>query len=197
MKTLVQSQEDITNSTEKKSSNDKCCGIYGLKNKINNKWYVGQSINLPRRINEYKLLQCRGQPKIYSALKKYGFDGFDVVILEHCDRDKLNDRETHWILHHDSMGNGYNLSTGGSGGRIVSNETREKQRRVMTGRKLSKEHKVNIGASLRGRARPEEIRKNLIQKTADYNYIKDHPELWTPEFREKYIASRRKKLKLT
>ena len=41
MKTLVQSQEDITNSTEKKSSNDKCCGIskksgiYKIINKIN------------------------------------------------------------------------------------------------------------------------------------------------------------------
>jgi group I intron endonuclease len=186
---------DITKSTSKKSEKKTCCGIYGLRNKINGKWYVGQSVNLPRRINEYNKLKCRKQPKIYSALKKYGIGGFDIITLEHCDIDKLNERETHWILHYDSMKNGYNLTTGGDSN-ITSNEIKEKRRKSMMGRKLSVEHKIKISNALKGRKKPEEFKKNLKEKTADYNYLKDHPELWTPDFKEKYIASRRKKLKL-
>lgn len=55
MKTLAQSQEDTINVTEKKSSNDKCCGIYKksgiykIVNKINQHYYVGRSNNFQSR----------------------------------------------------------------------------------------------------------------------------------------------------
>lgn len=64
---------DITKSTSKKSEKKTCCGIYGLKNKINNKWYVGQSaVSIEGRWGEYKRLQCHNQPKLLNALIKYG-----------------------------------------------------------------------------------------------------------------------------
>lgn len=33
---------NIINETEPKFSQNKCCGIYGLKNKITNKWYMAK-----------------------------------------------------------------------------------------------------------------------------------------------------------
>lgn len=118
-----QSQEDITKETEKKCLNDKCSdiGIYGLKNKITGKWYVGQSItSIKNRWDEYRRVQCYNQPKLINALRKYGYDAFEKVLLEECaaDQSVLNDREDYWIKHYDSVENGYNCRYGGANGKF-------------------------------------------------------------------------------
>lgn len=51
--------------------------------------YVGQSWNFNSRISNYRKYKCSDQPKIYYALKKYGFDSFEVEILDYCfDQDQ-------------------------------------------------------------------------------------------------------------
>jgi hypothetical protein len=53
-------QNDITKETENQSVKKECVGIYGLKNKTNGKWYVGQSaVSIAGRWNEYKLFRCK------------------------------------------------------------------------------------------------------------------------------------------
>ena len=47
-------------------------GIYKIINP-KGKIYIGQSIDIDRRFNEYKKLQCNQSKKIYYSLKKYGF----------------------------------------------------------------------------------------------------------------------------
>ena len=121
MKAYEQSQEDTMKETEKKFSNAKCSGIYGLRNKVNNKWYVGQSaVSIENRWNEYKRLQCYNQPKLLNALTKYGIDNFDKIILEECSGDQklLDKREDYWIRHYDSVENGYNCRYGGANGKM-------------------------------------------------------------------------------
>lgn len=134
--------QNITNGTEKRSAENVCCGIYGLRNKINNKWYVGQSIDIHDRWHlGYELMHCKGQPKIYRALKKYGYDNFDKVIIEECENVDwiLDYRETHWIRELDSIKNGYNLKEGGAAGKM-SEETRKKIAAARTGKHWSDEH---------------------------------------------------------
>lgn len=122
-------QNDTTISTENKSSTERCVvtGIYGLKNKSNEKWYVGQSNDIYSRWETaYKKLRCRGQRKIYNALILYGYDNFDKVILERCTANELNGRELYWSTRLDSINNGYNIrQCGGSHGKL-SDETRKR-----------------------------------------------------------------------
>jgi len=111
-------------------------GIYGLKCRLTDKWYIGQSVNITKTWHtRYELLHCKNQPKILHALLKYGYEKFDKVILEECSEERLNSRECYWSSVYDSINNGYNTrECGGSRGRH-SLETRQKMREKATGRK--------------------------------------------------------------
>lgn len=142
-------RNDTTIKTKKKSLKDRCVGIYGLKNKTTNKWYIGQSRDVFCRLSKYKNLNCKRQHKIYNALNKYGFSDFDFILIETCelDQDVLNERESYWINFYNSVENGYNLKSGGSNIKY-SKDSIEKMRLLKIGRARSKETSEKISRSL-------------------------------------------------
>lgn len=92
----------------RKSKNFSC--IYLWKNLINGKVYIGQTQNFYKRMCQYK----NGNDKdrvIGKALNKYGFDNFDISIIEECPIDKLGEREQYWMDYYHSydVGVGYNI----------------------------------------------------------------------------------------
>lgn len=82
-------------------------GIYRITNRMNNKHYIGQSVNIQRRLTEH----CRRQEQyVDKVIKKYGMDSFDFVVIEECLPEELNQREDYWIKQYNSIiPNGYNL----------------------------------------------------------------------------------------
>lgn len=53
---------------------------------------------------------------IIRAISKYGADNFKFRVIEECDDDKVNERETYWIEKLEAYGkNGYNITLGGDG----------------------------------------------------------------------------------
>lgn len=158
----------------------KISGIYGLRNMMNNKWYIGQSTDINRRLKNYGNLSCKSQPKIYNAIVKYGYQNFEKVILEQCDPDVhiLNEKEPIWIKKYNSMENGYNLRAGGdSGGRpseetckkisksntgkTTSNVSKERMRVAKLGKKLTIEHVENISKGNTGKTRTQEFCEHM------------------------------------
>ena len=128
----------------------KISGIYCLIHKESLKCYIGQSINIDFRKKKYKYISCDGQPYIYRALKKYGFNAFDFEIIEECAQEDLNSREIFWIKFYDSLNNGYNCREGGIQGKM-SEESKSKMsvtRRAKIKNGLSEEEKKNILAGL-------------------------------------------------
>lgn len=125
---------------ERRAEKPTVSGIYGLRCKTTNKWYVGQSVNIIKTWHQrYELLHCKGQPKILRALLKYGYDDFDKVILEECVESDLNVRESHWSGVYNSVNAGYNTrECGGSRGKH-SIETKRKMREKGIGRKHTAE----------------------------------------------------------
>nr|ATI20588.1 GIY-YIG endonuclease [Ophiognomonia clavigignenti-juglandacearum] len=75
-------------------------GIYMWTNKLNDKKYVGSSVDLRRRLLEYynvnRLLTEKSMP-IYVALLKYGYHNFTLTILDFCDMDSLMSREKYFF----------------------------------------------------------------------------------------------------
>jgi len=55
--------------------------VYVHINKINNKKYVGQSVNLKARW-ESNGYYYRDSPYFYAAIQKYGWDNFEHIILK-------------------------------------------------------------------------------------------------------------------
>lgn len=141
------------------------------------KSYVGQTINIKRRLCNYKRCDCKRQLKLYNALKKYGFENFKVVVLEECDRSELNEIESFYINYFGTILNGYNINDCGSYSRMtdlgknkvsmsntkrkVSDKTRLKMSQSQTGRTMSEETKIKIGSSNKGRKVSDDIKYKL------------------------------------
>lgn len=100
-------------------------GIYCIRNKINGKEYVGQSININKRIYEHKK-KALDYPEdlshnsiLHQAIRKYGRENFEVSILEECSVDLLDEREKYYIKSKNTLAkNGYNILSGGQANRL-------------------------------------------------------------------------------
>jgi group I intron endonuclease len=200
--------QDTINETEKEYSRSVCCGIYGLRNKINNKWYIGQTVQPFRdRWMVYKRLHCYHQPKLLAALTKYGYNNFEKIILELCPRDEniLNTKETYWITDKDSVNNGYNIiaigGTCGMLGKSHTEETKIKMSNAKRGKPFSDSHKKGIsnGWVLR-RLRPdggipESARKKISASHMGKSLSEEHKEKLrvpkSPEHRRKIADANR------
>ena len=90
-------------------------GIYKITNKINNKIYIGQSIDIERRWWEHKH-DDNHNSLIHLAIKKYGEKNFTFEIIEECNQNQLDEREQYWIKTYNSFEEGYNLTRGGNSG---------------------------------------------------------------------------------
>lgn len=96
-------------------------GIYKIINLINNKIYIGQSINIELRIREHKLRAFRGDSKsnkeyykaLYKDFREFGLENFSFEIEEECNIENLNEREIYYINYYNSQKDGYNRTNGG------------------------------------------------------------------------------------
>ena len=95
------------------------CGIYIIKNDINDKVYIGQSINIHKRIQEhFWKSECSKDVSynsaLHAAIRKYGKEHFYYEVLEECDASQLDEREKEYIKQYNSISpNGYNILSGG------------------------------------------------------------------------------------
>lgn len=104
-------------------------GIYKITNNVNGKVYIGETRKLLKRENQYKFLGCKGQPKIYNSIKKYGWENFTFEVLEYCSIEDLKSLEYQYHkFYYDVLGKDMmlNLRAGGGGQNFVSDETRKK-----------------------------------------------------------------------
>jgi len=79
----------------------KISGIYAIKNLVNGKTYVGQTVDLNRRLYDHKrCLKKDMHHNIYlqREYNKYGFEKFEFTTLEQCDVELLDEKEIYWIL---------------------------------------------------------------------------------------------------
>lgn len=95
------------------------CGIYKITNKINNKSYIGQSVNINNRWYVHKA--TKDDYPIHRAIQKYGKNNFSWEILEECTESQLSEREIYYIAKYNTFmyaknSNGYNLTPGGEQG---------------------------------------------------------------------------------
>ena len=65
-------------------------GIYKITS-LNNKIYIGQSIDILKRQNEYLKCYCKNQIKLYNSILKYGWKNHKFEILTLCYPEQLNE----------------------------------------------------------------------------------------------------------
>ncbi len=109
-------------------------GIYVIINVINDKKYIGQSNNIPRRWSEHRSELNKNKHHntyLQASWNKYGAESFVFRVLQYSTPDKLDQLEIAYIKHFDSYRNGYNGTLGGEGVTEDRNtpEYKERQRR--------------------------------------------------------------------
>jgi group I intron endonuclease len=96
--------------------------IYKITCKRNGKGYIGQTRRFRWRMKEHKRSGRLEKPErrecviLSRAIQKYGWNAFEVTILERSlTKAQLDERETALIAEHDTMNpNGYNYAAGGN-----------------------------------------------------------------------------------
>ena len=70
-------------------------GIYAIRNKLDGKQYIGQSTDMEGRRRHH--FQKSANPRLYHAMKTFGKDNFEFIILELIeDRFQLVVREQYY-----------------------------------------------------------------------------------------------------
>ena len=163
--------------------------VYKAENKINGKIYIGKTTQtFSNRKSAHKMGAIRGKynSAFHNAIRKHGWDNFEWSILCECeDNEKLNALEKFYIAAYRKMGVCYNMTDGGEGtcgakfiftdehkkniskglsGKKISEETRQKLRKINLGKKLSEETKIKISEGNKGKTIPEELRKKASER---------------------------------
>jgi len=82
----------------KTKSIPKQCGVYKISCVLTDDSYIGVSSHIRGRIYKHRKANGRGkQANLYKLIKQYGWEAFDVEILELCDKEVMFERETYWI----------------------------------------------------------------------------------------------------
>lgn len=73
-------------------------GIYKITNKINQKIYIGQSVNISKRWTAHRNgafnpNNNQYNTPLYKAIRKYGIENFTFEVLEECGINELDIKE--------------------------------------------------------------------------------------------------------
>lgn len=147
-------------------------GIYVILNTKNQKVYIGKTLDFRERWKDHKKMLNGGyhhNRHLQNAWNKYGAKRFKFLRLEYCEAEELDTREKHYIAVYKAKGLVYNLTDGGEGqlGRVVTEETRQKMSKALTGKKLpplSDEAKQKISSGNLGKVRTPEMRKQMSER---------------------------------
>ena len=156
-------------------------GIYIIRNKQNNKIYIGSAFDIHHRLyNHIYLLRKNEHHNKYlqNSWNKYGESNFEFGILEVCSKDDLIEREQIWLDYYQSYKKhiGYNICqvAGNTAGRRFSEETKEKIRQKSLGRKVSEEarkkmSKTRTGSNngMYGKHHTEEAKRKMSENRKD------------------------------
>lgn len=90
--------------------------IYGIKNVLTNKWYIGSCKDMyDRFVRHRSLLKCNKHhsQKLQHSYNKYGEDSFEIFILQYLDNidtiEEIIEIENDTIIKYNSIDNGYNM----------------------------------------------------------------------------------------
>jgi group I intron endonuclease len=155
--------------------------IYRITNKINDKVYVGQTVQSNPKMRWYAHLDyCRKGRKshLYDSMRKHGIDNFNWEVIDQSTSiEELNNLEAKWLAHYRLLGEVYNNREAG-GNKKHSADSIEKMRRVHTRR-----HATNViggwkrrdGGAMKGKSHPgkgtkrtEEQRARITEGLTDF-----------------------------
>ena len=132
-------------------------GIYALINKVNDKYYIGSSLNLKERLLSYfqpSIIALNSNRYINRAIQEYNINSFHIVILEFTNQIDLHTAELSWINWFNPE---YNITVPGYN---LSQEHKDKISKALTGTTQSVEHRAARSVRMTGAGNPNYGKKH-------------------------------------
>lgn len=140
--------------------------LYKIKNKLNNKVYIGKTYNtIHQRFQEHidNAFKKKEESKLYNDMRLFGIENFEISLLGQYEEYDLEYSEIEQIKFYDSWKNGYNQSAGGEG--LYKNQERDKA--IIS-------DFLNLHLSIDKIAKKYNITKNIVHKILYRNDIKEY-----------------------
>jgi len=161
---------------------NKQSGIYIVENLINGKAYIGQAVDMQRRLHNH-FVGRRSNVILQRAIKKYGIECFSFRFLEILPNDSaiLTSCEQKWIDYYMSLNMSYNICPVAESvkGRIVTEQARKNMSIAQTGKKYSQETRDKIRNAKLGKSNnvvsvaPEDVTARTTEVTNPKDEIND------------------------
>lgn len=147
--------------------------IYALVNNVNSKVYIGQTVSPSNRMSVHQCDLLRKDTVLCRAMRKHGFDNFQMIIIETVTEDLVDEKEIYWIKRFNCLApKGYNISTGG-GKPMITLEMRAAISLRRTGMKASDKTKKKMSLAHKGKtAWNAGLIKNILQYNLDGSFVK-------------------------
>lgn len=143
----------------------KNCGIYEIRNLINNKVYVGQSVAIRQRLSRHKSVLRHNKHDnnhLQNAWNKYGESNFKCTILEYVENENdLDSREQYYINKFNSFDEDYGY-----------NKTEVSESGRGRGWNHKQETRLKIGMNNKGKNLGENCGKSILTED-DVIFIKE------------------------
>jgi group I intron endonuclease len=174
--------------------------VYLLHNRASGKSYVGQTFRSPeKRWREHKndALKTDSRYPLHLAIRKYGWDSFDAFVLWSGPATDTNDIERHLIRGFGALSPfGYNLREGGTEGRGVSDETRQKlsdvRKELWKDQRYRNQRKIVMSSPEYRNSQAEVLRKIWSDPELRQRAAEGSKRNWeNPEIKEKILKGMR------
>ncbi len=156
--------------------------VYMHVNKINKHVYVG----ITHHVNPNKRWGYSGQKykhcvKFMNAIKKYGWDNFEHIILGRTSKERAIALEMSLIAHYKKLGISYNITDGGDGAEAVS----EKNRKIISERMKNNHPMKGKHHTAEAKAKISEANKKRVYTKEQKEQLKKAGELGRKTMRER------------
>lgn len=164
-------------------------GIYVITNTVNNKIYIGKSINLRKRKNEHfnKLRQNKHEnSKLQRAFNKYGEENFTFTTLVEDDTltpSELDELEIMYTRLFYGVEEGYNFAYGGGGSlgwrasvvqKLERSINSRGEKNPFFGKKISPEHREKMTEARRLKSQTPEYREKMSKAMKGRTFSEEH-----------------------
>lgn len=153
--------------------------IYCIKNKVNNKVYVGYTTQtIEKRFNDHiRNAKNKLNRRLYDSMNYHGYNNFEIKKIDECDiKVKAEELESWYIYLFNSKNpnSGYNMTWGGDGGNTISEWSDERKKILYEKQKKNREKTLLEKYGVNSPTKIESVKNKISESHKGKSLTQEH-----------------------